>query len=174
MQRFLFFLGLTTLSVQVDAQQPKTQNIWHKIMPNNAKLQYAGNIGMFSVGAGYVSPNQKWKGDVFYGLVPGTYAEKPIHSFTLKGKYSPINRTYNHDIQVNWLNAGLWTNYSFGSKYFLKLPDYYDKGYYYFPTQLNIGAFVGSEIRYQKWGLYYEVGTTEKHVINYVKNMSSI
>lgn len=143
-------------------------------MPNNIKLQYAGNNGMFALGAGYVNPNKKWKGDILYGLVPGAYSEKPIHSMTLKGKFAPINREYDYGIKVNWLNTGLWFNYSFGDQYFLGLPDYYDKGYYYFPTALNMGLFVGSEIQYKKWGFYYEIGTTEKHVINYVKSIRAI
>lgn len=143
-------------------------------MPNNVKLQYAGNIGMISTGIGYVSPNKRWMGDLMYGLVPSSYAEDPIHSLTLKGKYVSLNRDYMQSLKVNWLQLGLWFNYSFGDQYFLGLPHYYDPGYYYFPTALNIGLTLGSEVRYQKWGLYYEVGTTEKRMINYVKNSGSI
>lgn len=174
MRRLSLLISLIVIFVQVNAQNTADNNRLNKFMPNNVKLQYAGNIGMFAAGVGYVSPKQEWKGDLLYGIVPGAYAEKPINSITLKGKYAPINRQYELGIEVNWLNTGLWFNYSFGDRYFLGLPRYYDKGYYYFPTALNIGAFVGSEIRYHKWGFYYEVGTTEKHLINYVKNVSSV
>lgn len=174
MYRLSLLVTLLAIVVHVYPQETTSNNWIYKIMPNNVKLQYAGNIGMFAAGVGYVSPNQKWKGDFFYGIVPGTYAEKPINSITLKGKYAPIYRQYKRDITVNWLNTGLWFNYSFGDEYFLGLPHYYDTGYYYFPTALNMGAFAGSEIRYRKWGFYYEFGTTEKHLINYVKNVGSI
>ncbi|WP_133639406.1 hypothetical protein [Sphingobacterium paludis] len=171
---YLITLSLLCTSLLSSAQSFSTDSLLKKIMPNNVKLQYAGNIGMFSTGFGYVSPNKRWMGDFMYGLVPSSYAKDPIHSLTLKGKYVSLNRDYIQSLQVSWLQLGLWFNYSFGDQYFLGLPSYYDPGYYYFPTALNIGLTLGSEVRYKKWGLYYELGTTEKRMINYVKNSGSI
>ncbi|MFD1768252.1 hypothetical protein [Sphingobacterium suaedae] len=165
---------LLILSSELQAQRFNRDSLLHHILPNDIKLQYAGNIGMFAVGVGYVTPNQKWKADLLYGIVPSDYADDPIHSLTVKGKYTPINRQYGNGVHVNWFHTGMLFNYSLGNKYFLGLPEYYDKGYYYFPTALNVGVFVGSEIRYKKWGIYYELGTTEKRVINYAKNTRSI
>lgn len=151
--------------------QSKLDTILYKIMPNNVKLQYAGNIGMFSTGIGYETKSKKWKADFMYGFVPEKYAvDEPIHSVTLRGKYAPIHRTYGNDIQVNWLNTGMLFNYSFGENYFFQPPRNYEKGYYKLSTALNVGIFVGSEVRYKKWGLYYELGTTDKHIVNYAKS----
>lgn len=170
----LIAVFLSLLLAQAQAQKSKLDTLLYTVMPNHLKVQYAGNIGMFSTGFGYVSPNQKWMGDLMYGFVPSTYAVKPIHSLTLKGKYTPVSRNYDEHLKVDWLQIGLWFNYSFGDQYFLGLPSYYDAGYYYFPTALNIGLTLGSEVRYKKWGVYYELGTTEKRTINYVKNAGSI
>lgn len=167
-------LSLLSTSFLSIGQIFQTDSLLKKIMPNNIKLQYAGNIGMFSTGVGYVSPNKRWMGDFMYGLVPSKYAKDPIHSVSLKGKYVSLNRDYIQSLQVSWLQLGLWFNYSFGDQYFLGLPSYYDPGYYYFPTALNVGLTLGSEVRYKKWGMYYELGTTEKRMINYVKNSGSI
>ena len=144
-------------------------------MPSTIKIQYAGNIGMFSAGIGFQTKNKRWKADLFYGIVPSKYADDPIQSITLKGKYATLYRNYRTTkTEVNWLNVGILYNYSLGDKYFLGLPDYYDEGYYYFPTALNVSIFVGSEVRVKKWGFYYEIGATDKRVINYVKNVNSV
>lgn len=172
--KILILFLCTLLSTLHVSGQTKDSTFLYKIMPQNIKIQHAGNIGMFSVGFGYQSPNKKWKGDFMYGIVPPKYADKAIHSITLKGKFAPINTTYTPDLSVNWLNTGLWVSRALGSKYFRGLPDYYDDGYYYFSTAMHIGVFVGSEVKYKKLGFYYEVGTTEKHIINYVKNTGSI
>lgn len=177
MRKIYLFIAVLCLAYSSDAQaqQFKLDSLLHAVMPNHLKAQYAGNIGMFSAGFGYRSPNKKWMGDLMYGFVPSSYADDPIHSLTIKGKYIPIDRDYkNRNIKMDWLQIGLWFNYSFGDEYFLGLPSYYDDGYYYFPTALNIGLTLGSEVRYRNWGLYYELGTTEKRTINYVKNMGSI
>ena len=144
--------------------------VLNRITPQSLIIQYAGNIGMFSIGARYESPNQKWQGSLHYGHVPASFADKAIHSTTIKVNYIPIRKVITNDVNVDWLKIGLWSNYAYGKQYFRKLPAYYDSGYYYFPTAVNIGLTFGSEIKRNKWGFYYEVGTTEKTVINFVKS----
>src|SRR5690606_41779640 len=168
--RCFAILILISLHLNVLANEPdSTQRIIDRLLPNNVVLQFAGNIGMFSTGVRYVTPNKHWKGGIMYGFVPARYADDPIHSLTLKGQYSGFHREYGADTKVEWLNVGIWYNSSFGSKYFKKLPGYYDSGYYYFTTALNVGLTLGSELKYKKWGIYYELGTTDKRTINYIK-----
>lgn len=173
--RYFSILLLLCLQLTLLANsQDTTKSFVNKITPDNIVLQFAGNIGMFSTGIRYTSPNKHWKGTLLYGIVPAQYADDPIHSMTLKGQYSTFHRSYSPDVSVEWLNVGLWYNYSFGDKYFSKLPHYYDSGYYYFPTSTNVGLTLGSELKYKKWGVYYDFGTTDKRVINYVKSIKSI
>ncbi|MDR2283358.1 MAG: hypothetical protein LBE37_09125 [Sphingobacterium sp.] len=170
----LFLLSLLSYSLSAQTTDSTTSK-FYKLMPNSAVLQFAGNIGMFSTGIRYVTPNKHWKGSLHYGFVPVRYAaDKPIHSITIKGQYSTIHRQYGPTTQVEWLNIGLWYNYSFGRNYFSSLPRHYDDGYYYFPTAINIGLTLGSELRYQRWGLYYELGTTDKRVINFAKSPKAV
>lgn len=169
-------LAILTLSVcSTIYGKSKADSVLYKIMPSNLKIQHAGNIGMFSVGFGYETKNKKWKGDFMYGFVPKKHGpNKAIHSLTLKGKFAPIHRTYNEDIKVNWLNTGMLFNYSLGSDYFFTQPSHFESGYYVLSTALNVGIFAGSEVKYKKWGLYYEIGTTDKHIVNYAKSPKSI
>lgn len=173
--RLFSILFLISLHLNLSANpQDTTKSLLDKITPEDIVLQFAGNTGMFSTGIRYVSPNKHWKGTALYGIVPAQYADKPIHSITLKGQYSTFHREYSTDVSVEWLNVGLWYNHSLGSKYFSRLPHYYDSGYYYFPTATNVGLTLGSELKYKKWGVYYDLGTTDKRVINYVKSIKSI
>ncbi|TDQ82898.1 hypothetical protein [Sphingobacterium yanglingense] len=175
MRWITFFLCLL-LSFSLSAETiDSTTSKLYKFIPNSTILQFAGNIGMFSTGVRYVTPNKHWKGAFLYGFVPARYAaDKPIHSVTVKGQYSTMNHRYGPTIQIEWLNVGLWYNYSFGRSYFSNLPRHYDDGYYYFPTAINIGLTLGSELRHKKWGLYYEIGTTDKRVINFVKSPKAV
>jgi len=172
----LLALPLSVIRAQDTEELEKNRpSVWSHIRPDNVKIQFAGNIGMFSGGLGYTSPNNHWKGDLLYGFVPRKYsADKPLHLLTLKGKYGAIDRTYWDRIRVQWLNLGMWTNYTFGEQYFVKLPDHYPNNYYLIRPGLNIGAFAGSEIRYKQVGAYYEIGTTEKHLIHFFKNIKAI
>lgn len=171
----LFLLvGLFFSTKAETADSSASPSLFEKITPNSLNFQYAGNIGMFSIGARYDSGNKKWQGSLHYGFVPSSFADKPIHATTLKVNYIPIRRQLSEDTQMDWLKIGMWSNYAYGRKYFRKLPDYYDSGYYYFPTAVNIGLTFGSEIRHKKWGLYYEAGTTDKTVINFAKSPKSV
>lgn len=167
----LFFLLLAIPIISIG--QDSTSTIWSKLKPHAVNVQFGGNIGLISTGINYISPNKHWRGNLSYGFVPKKYADDPIHSVTVKGKYGTFQRKYN-DLEVEWLNVGLWYNYSFGYQYFVKLPHYYDEGYYYFPTAINVGLTLGNSIKYKKWGAYYEVGTTDKRIINYVKSLKAI
>lgn len=166
----IFFLAITMFNV-VFGQTPENNTLLRRIIPDNVKMQFAGNIGMFSTGIGYVNDTNHWKGDILYGYLPKKYSEnKAIHFLTFKGKYGAIDRSYS-ELNVQWFNVGLWLNYAFGEKYFVKLPEYYEPMYYLIRPGLNLGGFLGSEVRYKKIGAYYEVGTTDKHIIHYFKNM---
>lgn len=171
----LLFL-LTALAQAAYGQDTlRKHKLPYKIMPHSVKLQYAGNIGMFSTGIGYESPNKRWKGDLLYGFVPRKYSgTEPIHSLTIKGKYSTLHRGYREDIKVEWLQMGLWINYALNEDFFFTLPNYYEPNYYLIRPGLNIGGFLGGEARYKNLGLYYEVGTTDKYLIHFIKNFKSV
>ena len=113
------------------AQSPDTlqqHSIGYKLLPKKVKLQYAGSIGFLSTGIGYETKNKKWQADLMYGFVPEKYADDPIHSITLKMRFAPIQQNFDQ-FQVNWLNMGMFFNYSFGENYFVKQANYYEAGY---------------------------------------------
>lgn len=169
----IWIILCVAILTNVDHTFAQRQNELPWYVPSHAKVQFAGNIGMFSVGPGYRLRNPNWEIDLKYGYVPAAYASDPIHSFTLKASWGTLDRNY-RDIDITWLKFGAWHNHSFGQNYFRRLPEYYEKGYYYFSTAINFGMFYATELRYRRTALYMEIGTSDKHVINYVKNPYSV
>jgi hypothetical protein len=145
-----------------------------RLIPQHLKLQFAGSIGFISAGFGYESPNKKFQGDFFYGYVPESVGGVTIHSVTGKFTWIAVSKEYSRAWRVDFLMAGVLANYAFGKQYFLFSPDNYPYKYYGFPTALHAGIFLGSAVTKKKWGLYYEVGSTAKDLLSYVKNTRSL
>lgn len=165
----LFFQSLFSL---VTAQEHKT---FHFLVPDHAKLQFAGGIGFLSAGIGYDSRKHNLQGDFYYGYVPESLGGVTIHSVTGKLTWTPlIYRFKKNHVNLDILSLGLLVNYAFGKQYFSFSPEYYPFDYYKFPTSLHAGIFAGGGIRFKKLGFYYEVGTTDDELLSYVQNIKSL
>ena len=58
---------------------------WNKLIPNQATVQYAGSIGMFSAGAGWrYGRNHHWETDLLLGFLPKYHSETAHMTFTIK------------------------------------------------------------------------------------------
>lgn len=161
------------------AQESVTRN---KFLPDHLKLQFAGEIGFLSIGAGYQTKNKKWEGDLYYGYVPKSVGGVNIHSLTAKLTALPITPVKWKNTSINLLSAGLLVNYTLGKQYFGFTPDNYPFEYYGFPTSVHAAAFLGGGInqklktkkRLNNIGLYYEVLTYDVLLISYLGNKNSL
>ena len=44
---------------------------WNSLIPTHNKIQYAGNMGMFSFGTGWdYGKRDQWETDLFFGFIP--------------------------------------------------------------------------------------------------------
>jgi hypothetical protein len=145
-----------------------------RLLPDQAKLQFAGGIGFLSAGFGYESRNKKIQGDVYYGYVPEEIGGITIHSLTGKITWTPISRTLKKNVRLDILSTGLFINYVFGKQYFFLSPENYPLKYYGLPTAAHAGIFIGEGVRFNRLGLYYEIGTNDKDLGSYVPNASSL
>jgi len=153
----------------------------HTLWPQHIKVQFAGGIGLFSVGAGWSNKRQWFEGDIFYDYVPKSIGGVAIHSFTGKATFYPLPSFGKKKIQLRLLSAGLLINYTLGKQYFGFTPANYPYDYYGFPTSLHSGAFLGGEISrklgrkgIRKAGLYYEVISFDKELISYLNNRNAL
>ena len=102
------------------------------------------------------------------------YFGGPLHSFPFK----PIKAgSYSIDI----LTVGLYFNYTPGKQFFFSATsrEEYPKNYYDYSSALRLGVFAGGRIHrkfdsgsFDKIGLYYELGTYDLAVHNYIFNVS--
>ena len=144
------------------------------LLPDHLNLQFAGAIGLESAGFGYETKSHRLQGDFFYGYVPESAGGVEIHSVTAKMTWAAVTRQPRKDLRVDWLTAGVLANYVFGRQYFLFDPERYPFTYYGFPTAAHVGISVGGAAYYRKFGLYYELGTTDRYVMSYVQNSGSL
>lgn len=129
------------------------------------RLQYAGNLGLFSAGYGRTFFNNHLFVDLGYGFLPKSVNGAKVHTLALK------NTCHFYCFRLQKFEVspliGASLTYSIAPNTYLKYPDYYPEGYY-MPNALHLLPFVGLSstfsCRYnsiQKISLYSELGTVD-------------
>lgn len=138
------------------------------------KAQFAGNLGLFSVGIGNEFFKQKLSVDLNYGCTPKNINGALIHTFAIKPAFQ-FKEFSVSGIKTNCY-IGTAVNYSITSNTFSKLPDYYPEGYYV-PNAFHLDPFVGTRIKIpgkisvlNKLTLYAELGSVDYKILYYIKN----
>ena len=94
---FLFLAG--TLQAQEEIEDnvrykkrvEKYISRWEKLIPHYTKLQFAGSMGMLSLGTGWNYYRNHWETDVYLGIVPRNSDRHAMATLTLKQNYYPWN-----------------------------------------------------------------------------------
>ena len=120
---------------------------YSKFLPDYVKLQYAGGIGFLSAGVGYTFVDHKIDISLFYGYVPSKFTIDDLHSVSLQFTAKLIRIKASKNIEILPLNIGWYLHHTFGSEYWVRLPDNYPKGYYWWSPGRNAGVFIGGEIK---------------------------
>jgi len=167
MKAWLSIVCILTLSVATQAQSEKKKT---GIVPHHIKLQFAGSIGFISVGTGYEFAKKKLQGDFYYGYVPEKIGGINIHSITAKLTWLPVS-IQKKDFKFDLLTTGVLANYVFGKQYHLSRASL---AYYRFPTGAHFALFAGGGITKNKFGLYYELGATDRDLISFASNLKGI
>ncbi len=125
---FLFpFFGNVFAQEDREIIEEGKKNKWY--MPDYIKIQYAGNIGFLSIGAGYEWWREISQTDILYGYVPECKGEATIHTFTIKNTF----RLYQFNIKQKYNISpilGFSVSLEPGQNSYLRLPDKYPEGYY--------------------------------------------
>jgi hypothetical protein len=117
------------------------RHAWY--LPDQVKLQLAGNVGFVSPGLGYAFLDRRVESDVFLGWVPRAIAGTDVLSVTAKLTAQPFAVDLGG---VEWRPFALAVQltYTFGDQYFVEPPSRFPGGYYDFPTALRAGLAIGS------------------------------
>lgn len=120
---------------------------YKKFLPDYVKMQFAGGIGFVSMGVGYTFLKQKLEVSYFYGYVPKFVSTDDLHSVSLQLTAKFLRFKVKNNIEVMPLNFGWFIHHTFGTEYWIKLPDHYPTEYYWWSPGRNSGVFLGGEIK---------------------------
>lgn len=178
--KFLLLLFFTLAGFSASAQDSHTTNTERKwFLPDHVTLQFAGNIGMLSVGPGYSYLHDKVNTDFLYGFVPGFEANTSIHILTAKNYYTPYRYTFKDKYQWEAVKLGTGISYSVGRQFYTSLPKRYPDNYYWWASSLRLTPFIGTALstkvgndatHIKRVQLYAELGTTDLDFVSWVNN----
>ncbi|MCU0430583.1 MAG: hypothetical protein MUF42_11495 [Cytophagaceae bacterium] len=119
------------------------------------QMQFAGSIGMVSLGYFKTGLRERIKVGVMGGYTPEEFGGKRLGSITLKFGYTPIRFLIKNRLEWKPIAAGIFLTQHLGENLHLRWPKQYKRGYYYWTNSLRQHAFVATHINYLlKKGLF--------------------
>ena len=157
------------------------RDFWYKLIPNQITAQYAGSIGVASLGFGWhYGKHMNWETDLMLGIVPRYHSEEAKTTFTVKERYIPWHLNISSRWMVEPLTTGLFFNSIFGEGFWSKEPSRYPDRYYGFSTRVRANIFLGQRITYRipskkrhffrSISAYYEFSTCDMYIISGITN----
>ena len=164
-------LLLVFVSGNIFASGNKDTRLTKKIFaPDNLNFQYAGNLGLGSVGIGYISKNEKHTFGLSYGYLPSSVNSVEVHTVSAKGAFNFKKHKLS---EKAFLNGYVGTNllYSITDNTYLKFPGYFPSDYY-IANAIHFAPFLGIKIGSRKTITkfsYIELGTLDYYLLNRIK-----
>lgn len=165
--------------------RPGKSNLIKKITPTYAKLQYAGGMGMFSMGCGWHYAKKRLESDLIVGVSPASYhfdnsLKHMLYILTLKQNYYPWSLKIKKNISFEPLTTGAYATLILNKNkdLWLTQPDRYGKGYYWHSNRIRLHLFAGERISFdlkknksiQTCSFFYEVSTCDLYIVNAVNS----
>ena len=185
----------TTLSVPIEQPAVKTnkmkydsnvtryRNRWDKVIPRYYKLQFAGNMGIVSIGTGWdYGKKKQWETDFLVGYVPKYSTTHGKVTLTLKQNFMPWRipiRGKMKRFMIEPLTTGLYMNCILDGDFWANEPDKYPSSYYSFSTKIRFNVFMGSRITYDRTEkskyfrsctLFYEISSNDLYIASAATN----
>lgn len=156
---------------------------WARLIPTHLKMQYAGGMGLLSVGAGWdYGQKGQWETDAMVGFLPKRYADGEVRlTFTLKQNYIPWSIRTTRWLDIEPLTCGAYMNIISGSEFWDKEPSHYPgghKGYYKFTSRTRFHLYVGQRLTLlsphtsmlRSVTLYYEFSINDLMIVSGINN----
>ena len=155
---------------------------WEALIPTHTKIQFAGNMGLISLGTGWdYGKHNQWETDLFLGVLPKYESNRTKLTFTLKQNYIPWNLQIKESrFSAEPLSCGMYLNTVFGDEFWVNEPERYPKGYYGFSSKVRIHVFLGQRITYdidpkrrftaKAITFFYELSTCDLYVVSAFTN----
>lgn len=176
--KYIFIIAALSIVTSLSGQDKN--KAWY--IPDHYKMQFAGNIGFVSFGAGYLHGKDKLETDLFTGYLPKFIGGDRVITLTLKSTYAPWEKQLKENLSIKPFTLGLFLSYSFGSQFDTISPNEYPEGYYWWASSLRVGGFIGGMVTldYNKGDnkkritFFYELGTYDLLLLSYVQNTEQL
>ena len=150
-------------------------------VPDFGVIQYAGSIGVVSIGAGYDVFKSRARFSTHFGAIPKPMGG-PLNVLALKFLYEPVTLTVDKKTLIRPVDFGIMGSYHYGHEFEERWPEEHDKGYYWWNPALRVHLVVESSVthefpedhRLKAATFYYEVNTNDLYLVSYVLNVRSI
>lgn len=137
---------LLAVSPRLGAQEFDQARPERWYMPHYVPVQFAGNIGLFSLGLGYASNHDNYHINFLYGYVPSSVARAEIHTITAKNIF-PLTRYGLKSNRTIIPYVGVGLTMEVGGNSFFRMPDHFPKGYYDVPKNIHVIAYGGARLQ---------------------------
>lgn len=151
MKAFYQFLVIVTITVishssswAQDSHTSDTNRPWY--YPDHVVIQFAGNIGILSVGPGYSYLRDKVTTEFLYGITPEFESNTSIHILTGKTTYHPVKLDLGKGYLWEPFKVGTGMSYTIGRQFHTKWPERYPEDYYWWTSTMRLTPFVGTTI----------------------------
>lgn len=154
------------------------RTLWARLTPQYLKVQYAGSIGLISIGTGWdYGKRDRWETDVLLGFTP-KYEDKRIKvTLTLREQFTPwsipLKRAPRWSIEP--LTCGLFMSTTFDKRFWAHEPGRYPSGYYGFSTKIRFNLFLGQQCTvniaqrkalHRAVSFYYQLSISELNLVS--------
>lgn len=121
------------------------RRLWNFLIPTQVIMQYAGNMGLMSIGMGWDYGNhRRFETNLLFGYLPKFESSSSKMTLTLKQNFIPWRIDIGNDFNFEPLSCGIYFNTVFGSEFWSRQPKRYpDKYYPFLSTKMRINVFVG-------------------------------
>lgn len=161
---------------EYDRRVRKYRKHWQGLIPTQAVIQNAGNMGVLSAGIGWnYGRHSQWETQLLFGYLPKYKSGRGKLTMTLKQNYIPWSIYLKDGWSLEPLSCGLYFNTVFGSEFWSRQPARYpDKYYEFLSTKLRANICLGQRVtkiiphnkrkKIKSITAFYEISTCDLYI----------
>ena len=161
---------------EYDRRIVKYRKSWAALIPTQAIIQNAGNMGFISAGIGWdYGRHSQWETNILFGYLPKYNSNRGKLTMTLKQNYIPWSVYIKDGWSIEPLSCGLYLNTVFGHEFWSRQPGRYpDKYYEALSTKMRANVFLGQRLtkiiphnkrkKIKSITAFYEVSTCDLYI----------
>lgn len=131
-----------------DRRVHRIRKHWDSLIPTQTIAQYAGNMGVFSLGVGWeYGKHGQWETNLLFGYLPKFRSDRAKITITLKENFIPWGLYVKGGWLAEPLSCGLYLNTILDGDFWDRQPERYPDNYYpYLSTKVRINVFLGQRM----------------------------